>query len=139
MPRNLNAWLDICFILFAALILTGILTYYNLFIGLGAGLVWLCLLFFGRERCLCRSEEFEHYCHTVISNVNSAANYALKKLPQVMILVDKEGRIQSTFTIRLSIGLFPPRKTLVACWHCTFRTILPWKFSKTFMQIPELP
>ena len=58
MPRNLNAWLDICFILFAALILTGILTYYNLFIGLGAGLVWLCLLFFGRERCLCRSEEF---------------------------------------------------------------------------------
>ena len=49
MPRNLNAWLDICFILFAALILTGILTYYNLFIGLGAGLVWLCLLFFGRE------------------------------------------------------------------------------------------
>ena len=72
MPRNLNAWLDICFILFAALILTGILTYYNLFIGLGAGLVWLCLLFFGRERCLCRSEEFEHYCHTVISNVNSA-------------------------------------------------------------------
>ena len=31
MPRNLNAWLDICFILFAALILTGILTYYNLF------------------------------------------------------------------------------------------------------------
>ena len=88
MPRNLNAWLDICFILFAALILTGILTYYNLFIGLGAGLVWLCLLFFGRERCLCRSEEFEHYCHTVISNVNSAANYALKKLPQVIILVD---------------------------------------------------
>lgn len=94
MPRNLNAWLDICFILFAALILTGILTYYNLFIGLGAGLVWLCLLFFGRERCLCRSEEFEHYCHTVISNVNSAANYALEKLPQVIILVDKEGRIQ---------------------------------------------
>ena len=94
MPRNLNAWLDICFILFAALILTGILTYYNLFIGLGAGLVWLCLLFFSRERCLCRSEEFEHYCHTVISNVNSAANYALEKLPQVIILVDKEGRIQ---------------------------------------------
>lgn len=94
MPRNLNAWQDICFILFAALILTGILTYYNLFIGLGAGLVWLCLLFFCRERCLCRSEEFEHYCHTVISNVNSAANYALEKLPQVIILVDKEGRIQ---------------------------------------------
>lgn len=94
MPRNLNAWLDICFILFAALILTGILTYYNLFIGLGAGLVWLCLLFFCRERCLCRSEEFEHYCHTVISNVNSVANYALEKLPQVIILVDKEGRIQ---------------------------------------------
>ena len=94
MPRNLNAWLDICFILFAALILTGILTYYNLLIGAGAGVVWLCLLFFARERCLCRSEEFEHYCHTVISNVNSAANYALEKLPQMILLVDQKGRLQ---------------------------------------------
>lgn len=94
MPRNLNAWLDICFILFAALILTGILTYYNLFIGIGAGVVWLCLLFFGRERCICRSEEFEHYCHTVISNVNFAANYALEKLPQIILMVDQEGRLQ---------------------------------------------
>lgn len=108
MPRNLNAWLDICFILFAALILTGILTYYNLLIGAGAGVVWLCLLFFARERCLCRSEEFEHYCHTVISNVNSAANYALEKLPQMILLVDQKGRLQ-WFNSELSkhIGMEP--------------------------------
>ena len=113
MPRNLNAWLDICFILFAALILTGILTYYNLFIGLGAGLVWLCLLFFGRERCLCRSEEFEHYCHTVISNVNSAANYALKKLPQVIILVDKEQTLRSLSSLQQFTPQRPiPRRTI---------------------------
>lgn len=94
MPRNLNAWLDICFILFAALILTGILAFYNLFIGTVAGIVWLCLLFFARERCLCRSEEFDHYCHTVISNVNSVANYALEQMPQVILMADQAGRVQ---------------------------------------------
>ena len=94
MPRNLNAWLDICFILFAALILTGILAFYNLFVGTVAGVVWLCLLFFARERCLCRSEEFDHYCHTVISNVNSVANYALEQMPQVILMADQAGRVQ---------------------------------------------
>ena len=94
MPRNLNAWLDICFILFAALILTGILAFYNLFIGTVAGIVWLCLLFFARERCLCRSEEFDHYCHTVISNVNTVANYALEQMPQIILMTDQAGRVQ---------------------------------------------
>ena len=94
MPRNLNAWLDICFILFAALILTGILAFDNLFIGTVAGIVWLCLLFFARERCLCRSEEFDHYCHTVISNVNTVANYALEQMPQVILMADQAGRVQ---------------------------------------------
>lgn len=94
MPRNLNAWLDICFILFAALILTGILAFYNLFVGTIAGVVWLCLLFFARERCLCRSEEFDHYCHTVISNVNSVANYALEQMPQIILMTDQAGRVQ---------------------------------------------
>ncbi|WP_405746435.1 DHH family phosphoesterase [Anaerovibrio slackiae] len=94
MPRNLNAWLDICFILFAALILTGILAFYNLFVGTVSGVVWLCLLFFARERCLCRSEEFDHYCHTVISNVNSVANYALEQMPQIILMTDQAGRVQ---------------------------------------------
>lgn len=94
MPRNLNAWLDICFILFAALILTGILAFYNFFIGSVAAVVWLCLLFFARERCLCRSEEFDHYCHTVISSVNPVANYALEQIPQIVLIVTKNGRVQ---------------------------------------------
>lgn len=94
MPRNLNAWLDICFILFVTLILTGVLAFYNFFIGSVAALVWLCLLFFARERCLCRSEEFDHYCHTVISSVNPVANYALEQIPQIVLIVDGSGRVQ---------------------------------------------
>lgn len=94
MPRNLNAWLDICFILFAALILAGVLATYNLYVGAVAGLTWLCLLFFARERCIRRSEELDRYCHMVISNVNPIANYALEQLPQIILMVDQHGRIQ---------------------------------------------
>lgn len=94
MPRNLNAWLDICLILFGALIITGVLAIYNLYVGAAAAFVWLCLLFFARERCIRRSEEFDHYCHMVISNVNAVANYALEQLPQCIIIVNREGRVQ---------------------------------------------
>lgn len=115
MPRNLNAWLDICFILFAALILTGILAFYNLFIGTVAGIVWLCLLFFARERCLCRSEEFDHYCHTVISNVNAVANYALEQMPQIVLMTDQAGRVQwFNKELEKHIGMEPAYNMAVA-------------------------
>ena len=115
MPRNLNAWLDICFILFAALILTGILAFYNLFVGTVAGVVWLCLLFFARERCLCRSEEFDHYCHTVISNVNAVANYALEQMPQIVLMTDQAGRVQwFNKELEKHIGMEPAYNMAVA-------------------------
>lgn len=94
MPRNLNAWIDIVIIHLAALLLLVVLFVYNLYIGVAALMVWCASLFFGYERCRYRKEEFDHYCHTVISNVNEASNYAIDYLPQIIILVDREGRLQ---------------------------------------------
>lgn len=115
MPRNLNAWLDICIILLAALILAGVLTIYNLYIGIASGIVWLCLLLFARERCIRRSEGFDHYCHMVISNVNPVANYALEQLPQIILIVDQEGRLQwFNKELEKHIGIEPTYNIAVA-------------------------
>ncbi|MBE6098834.1 MAG: DHH family phosphoesterase [Anaerovibrio sp.] len=94
MPRNLNAWIDIVIIHLAALLLLVVLFFYNCYIGTAALMVWLASLFFGYERCRYRSEEFAHYCHTVISNVNEASNYAIENLPHIIVLVDRDGRLQ---------------------------------------------
>lgn len=94
MPRNLNAWLDICILLVGTLVLTGLLAIYNPFVGAVALMVLVCMALFARARCQHRSEEFEHYCHTVISNVNPISNFALDQLPQMVIMVNKEGRMQ---------------------------------------------
>lgn len=94
MPRNLNAWLDICILLVGTLVLTGLLAIYNPFVGAVAFIVVTCMALFARARCQHRSEEFEHYCHTVISNVNPISNFALDQLPQMVIMVDKDGRMQ---------------------------------------------
>ncbi|MCR5177110.1 MAG: DHH family phosphoesterase [Anaerovibrio sp.] len=94
MPRNLNALIDIIIIHLAALLLVVVLFVYNFYIGAAALMVWLATLFFGYERCQYRSEEFAHYCHTVISNVNDASNYAIDNLPLIIVLVDKSGRLQ---------------------------------------------
>lgn len=94
MPRNLNAWIDIVIIHLAALFLVVVLCIYNSYIGAAALMVWLATLFFGYERCRYRTEEFDHYCHTVISNVNDASNYAIEYLPQIVVLVDRDGRLQ---------------------------------------------
>ncbi len=94
MPRNLNAWIDIAIIHLAALLLVVVLFLYNWYIGAASLMVWCATLFFGYERCRYRSEEFAHYCHTVISNVNDASNYALDNLPQMIVITDKSGRLQ---------------------------------------------
>ncbi|WP_297568781.1 DHH family phosphoesterase [uncultured Anaerovibrio sp.] len=94
MPRNLNAWIDILVIHLATLLLLAVLFCYNTYIAAAALMVWFTTLFFGYERCRYRTEEFDHYCHTVISNVNDASNYAIDNLPQIVILVDRSGRLQ---------------------------------------------
>ena len=94
MPRNLNAWFDICIILITFLFVVGILSIFNVWLGLVSLMVWICTLLFARERCKKRSEEFNSYCHTVISNVNPVSNYAIEQLPQIVIIINEEGRIQ---------------------------------------------
>ena len=96
MPRNLSAWIDLTIHLIVMLALVGVLSYYNTYIAVIAFVLWLCLVSFARERCYDRSRRFERYCRNVISNINEMMNYAMENLPQAVLIVDKERRIQWT-------------------------------------------
>ena len=50
MPRNLSAWIDLTIHLLIMLVLIGLLSYYNQYIATIAGVVWLALASFARER-----------------------------------------------------------------------------------------
>ena len=94
MPRNLSAWIDICVCLGVVLLLVVILAAYNPYLGSMCFLLWVCLLYFGRERCLDRSMKVGQYFRNVIRNVNEVKNYAVEKLPQAVLVVDSDGRLQ---------------------------------------------
>lgn len=94
MPRNLSAWIDLSIHLFVILMLIGILSCYNHFIAAISFVVWLCLAFFAKERCHDRSRRFERYCRNVVRNLNEMMNYAIEDLPQGILIVNQEGRIQ---------------------------------------------
>ncbi len=96
MPRNLSAWIDLTIHLIVMAALIGVLSYYNTYIAVIAFVLWLCLVSFARERCYDRSKRFERYCRNVISNINEMMNYAMENLPQAILIVDEEGRIQWT-------------------------------------------
>lgn len=94
MPRNLNAWLDICIIMIVTLMLVLVLATYNPSVGLIAFVLWACLLLFARERCLHRAKNLEYYCSTVITSVRDINEDVLHNLPQMVVITDKEGRLQ---------------------------------------------
>ena len=94
MPRNLSAWIDLSIHLFVILMLISILSCYNHFIAAISFVVWLCLAFFAKERCHDRSRRFERYCRNVVRNLNEMMNYAIEDLPQGILIVNQEGRIQ---------------------------------------------
>ncbi len=76
------------------LILIGVLSYYNFYIAAIAGVVWLALASFARERCADRSRRFERYCRNVVRNINDMLNYAVDELPQAIMIVNEDGRLQ---------------------------------------------
>ncbi|WP_295160922.1 DHH family phosphoesterase [Selenomonas sp. AE3005] len=94
MPRNLSAWIDLTIHLLIMLVLIGVLSYYNFYIAAIAAVVWLALASFARERCTDRARRFERYCRNVVRNINEMLNYAVDELPQAIVIVNEDGRIQ---------------------------------------------
>ncbi len=112
MPRNLSAWIDLTVHLVVMLVMIGLIASYNIFLAAVGFIVWLCLAFFAWERCNDRTKRFERYCRTVVRNLNEMMNYAIEDLPQAILIVDKEGRIQwSNERIADYVGEKPEQNT----------------------------
>ncbi|MBE6102378.1 MAG: diguanylate cyclase [Selenomonas ruminantium] len=94
MPRNLSAWMDLTVHLVVMLALISVLYFYNEYLAAGAAVLWLCLASFARERCADRSRRFEIYFKNVLRNLGAMLNYAVEGLPQAILIVNEEGRVQ---------------------------------------------
>ncbi|TCS78432.1 DHH family phosphoesterase [Pectinatus cerevisiiphilus] len=94
MPRRLSSWIDICItlVIIAGLLLT--LLCYNIYLAAAGLLLLICLLFFLRERNHDRQEALADYYQNVVKNINELSNLALDKLPQVILIVDHDSRLE---------------------------------------------
>ena len=94
MPRNLSAWIDLTVHLIISLVLIVILYQYNRTLALEAAVLWLALAWFTRERCLERGRKLDSYSQNVIGKFGEMGTFALKNLPQSVLIVDGEGRLE---------------------------------------------
>lgn len=94
MPRNLSAWMDICIHMAVTGGLLLVILHYNRYVASISFIVWICLFFFGRERCLDRKKAFDNYCKNIVRNVNEVSNYAIEKIPAAILIIDNGGRLQ---------------------------------------------
>ena len=94
MPRNLSAWIDLTVHLIVMLALALVTFCYNSYVGTAALLLWALLAAFAWERCRDRERRFERYCMGIIRNVNDVMNYAVDRLPQAILVVEKDGHLE---------------------------------------------
>lgn len=114
MPRNLTAWIDLTIQLIVIAILVVLLAAYNFYIGAIGAVVWLALAFFAAERCRDRQKKFKRYFESIAKNVNEFFNYAIEGLPQAVLVVDADGRLQwSNETLEAYWGVKPEQDTAV--------------------------
>ena len=115
LPKNLSAWIDSCVFLAVYGIMVLVLAAFNMYMGVISLVVWICLAVFARERCRDRQEKFEQYCREVVCNVNAVSNYAINHIPQAVLIVSPDGRLQwSNPALREFVGHTCEQGTMVA-------------------------
>lgn len=94
MPNKLSIWIDICITLIISLVLLIILFQYNWYIFSGGVVLWVCLFLYLKERSIERQQALKVYYNNVIKNVNELSNFALEKLPQTIMVINKDLRLE---------------------------------------------
>ncbi|MBR2774586.1 MAG: DHH family phosphoesterase [Selenomonadaceae bacterium] len=94
MPRILSAWPDAVINLAVMLVMVAVIFQYNKILGIMACLAWGLLCWFAHVRRKDREKRFKEYAENVIGNFNDMMYYAMTKLPEGIIIVDEEQRLQ---------------------------------------------
>ena len=94
MPRILSAWPDAVINLSVMMVMVAVIVQYNKILGATALLAWVLLIWFAYERRKDREKKFKEYAENVIGNFNDMMYYAMTKLPEGILVVDEDGRLQ---------------------------------------------
>ena len=94
MPRILSAWPDSVINLSVMLVMVAVVAQYNKILGAMALLAWALLCWFAIVRRRDREKKFKEYAENVIGNFNDMMYYAMTKLPEGIIVVDEDRRLQ---------------------------------------------
>ena len=113
MPRNLSAWFDLTVLLILMLLQIILLTQYNLALALESLVLWLAMAWFVRERCVDRGRKLELYTQNVIGKFGEMGSYALKNLPQAVLIIDGDGRLEWCSKRTKSYTDKPPEQGMV--------------------------
>ena len=94
MPRNLSAWIDLAIELAVIFIFIIIFSQFNRYLAAAALIVWLALALFLWERHKERNKRFVEYCENVVGSGQELMHYAMSNIPQAIMVVDENGKLQ---------------------------------------------
>ncbi len=110
MPRILSAWPDAVINLAVMLVMVAVIIQYNKILGATALLAWALLIWFAHERRKDREKKFNEYSENVIGNFNDMMYYAMTKLPEGIIVVDENGRLQWCNSVMQDFSVVTPQQ-----------------------------
>ena len=76
------------------LVLVAVIIHYSRLLGACAVIVWGLLIWFAHERRKSREQQFKVYSESVIGNLNDMMYYAMTRLPEGIVVIDEDGRLQ---------------------------------------------
>lgn len=113
MPRHLSAWPDLVIQLSVLLVMTVIISQYNRYLAAIIFVVWLVLALFSRERQKDRVRKFQEYCENVIAGSEKLMHYAMKNIPQSVMVIDEEGRLEWFNELTRGFSLTEPQQGML--------------------------
>jgi len=93
MPNGPSFWFDTRIYLAVAAALLVIIVFYNPYVAILGAILLGALYLYGRERHIQQQKALSSYLYSMTHNIEQGSSYALKNLPLVMIIVDRQGRL----------------------------------------------
>ncbi len=93
MPQGPSFWFDTSIYLAVATALLVVIVFYNPYVAVLGAILLSSLYLYGRERHKERQKALDSYLYTMSNCIEEGASYALKNLPLVMMIIDKEGKL----------------------------------------------